>query len=331
MKNEEVRYISKKTLFIAYLIVSTFVCSAQASLDSIVEVKQTRALVEQLGGPLHQGRGNYTYHLHNAAAFIEHEFASQNLSYFPGFDSYRQYFTTKKDIKTNPTDTISDLLVNVIGVLEGKTKPTEVILFSAHFDHLGVDGNQVFSGANDNASGTAAMLMLMRYYAARQDNERTLVFCAFSGEELGLHGSEHFSKFIKPDSIKAVINLEMLGRTNISGKNSFMLTGDRYSNLYDIFKKNLEGTGVKVRREVDHRKQLFSRSDNLPFAKKGVPAHTVMSSDDDDDCYHKTCDTVDRLNIPNMVNIIKAIAQGCSTLVSGEDTPRRINPKKIYW
>ena len=320
-----------KIVFLFLFILFQIIASAQASIDSIIEVKETRSLLEQLAGEEMQGRGNYSIHLHKAATIIEQEFAKSNLTYFPGFNSYTQYFTTLDVSTVKLIDTISNLLVNVIGVLEGKSKPGEVIIFSAHFDHMGRVGNELFYGANDNASGTVAMLMLMRYYAERSDNERTLVFCAFSGEELGLHGSEHFSKFLKTDSVIAMINLEMLGRTNAAGKNGFILTGDRYSNLYDIIKKNLEGSAIKIRREMSGRNQLFRRSDNYPFARKGVPAHTIMSSDDDDNCYHKPCDVLSRLEIPNMVNIIKSIALASSTLVDGTDTPSRINPKKLYW
>ena len=320
-----------KILFVAFTLLQTSYSIAQASIDSIVEVKQAKELLERLAGKDMQGRGNYSIHLHNAAGFIESQFKESGLQYFPGFESYKQYFTTKELTWSKVEDTISNLLVNVIGLIEGKSRPGEVVIFSAHYDHLGQEGNQLFYGANDNASGTTAMLMLMRYYAARKDNERTLVFCAFSGEELGLHGSEYFSHLIAVDSVVAMINLEMMGRTNISGNNSFMVTGDNYSDLYNILRKNLEGRKIKLRRDIRSSKELFSRSDNYPFAKKGVPAHTIMCSDDDDPCYHRPCDNVSSLNIPNMVNIIKAIAQGCSTLVSGEDTPKRINPKRIFW
>jgi hypothetical protein len=82
---------------------------------------------------------------------------------------------------------------------------------------------------------------------------------------------------------------------------------------------------VRVLSERDEAKMLFKRSDNYPFATKGIPAHTIMSSDDDDECYHKVCDEVKRIDINNMTEIIKAIIIGCRTIISGTDTPSRIS------
>ncbi len=80
-------------------------------------------------------------------------------------------------------------LLNVIGVLEGKFKRSEAIIFCAHYDHVGIENREVYNGANDNASGVTALIVLAEYFSKRKDNERTIIFCGFSGEELGLFGS----------------------------------------------------------------------------------------------------------------------------------------------
>jgi Zn-dependent M28 family amino/carboxypeptidase len=211
--------------------------------------------------------------------------------------------------------------VNVIGVLPGKSLPEEAIIFSAHFDHVRPSGNRIFNGANDNASGTTALLMLASYYRQLNNNERTLIFCAFSGEELGLLGSGVFVNFIHPPAIKAVVNLEMLGRTNVVSKKEFFLTGNNESNLFKIFEKNLVATPYKIAPDKKKEKNLFMRSDNYPFYLKGIPAHTIMCSDDDDDCYHQPCDDLELIDISNMVDVIKGIITACTTLVNGVDTP----------
>lgn len=114
------------------------------------------------------------------------------------------------------------------------------------------------------------MLALAAYFAARNDNERTIIFCAFSGEELGLWGSTFFAPYLIAEKVIAVINIEMIGRTSV-GKNTFFITGARYSDIGKIIQKALEGKAT-IRREPDSRKQLFKRSDNLPFALQGIPA-----------------------------------------------------------
>lgn len=172
------------------------------------------------------------------------------------------------------------------------------------------------------------MLVLAKYLAKRADNERTIIFCAFSGEELGLLGSGLFVKNINPDSIKAVINIEMIGISKVR-KKTFFLTGAYYSNMKQIFKNNLSGTAVKIINEPDEAKQLFRRSDNFHFALKGIPAHSIMSSDDDDACYHKPCDEIHRIDVKNMTEIIRAIAIASHTIIKARDTPTRINPKNI--
>lgn len=284
------------------------------------------------------GRGNYTPQLYRAAHFIADQYAKAGLVAFPSLKSYFQPFDAEvpdasKTKKVSAAFDSASVLLNVIGVLPGKSKPAEAVIFSAHYDHLGTDRaigrDSVFNGANDNASGIAALLALAHYYALRNDNERTIVFCAFAGEELGLWGSKAFVQSVNAEKIKAVINLEMVGRAGI-GKNAFFITGAHYSDLQKIFVKNLKGSSVKLRYEPSFEKQLFKRSDNYPFALKGVPAHTVMSSDDDDGCYHQPCDELERLDIKHMMEIVKAIAVACTTLINGTDTPTRINPKYFY-
>lgn len=217
------------------------------------------------------------------------------------------------------------VLYNIIGVLPGRMRPEEAVLFSAHYDHVdvGLDAvtGEIFNGANDNASGTAAVLALARYFAMRKDNERTLVFCLFAGEELGLLGSRAFTGLVNPSTIKAVINIEMIGMINASGKNAFMITGPSYSTLAEILQKNLSGEAFRLIPIKADTQRLFERSDNFPFYEEGVPAHTLMCSDDEEPCYHKPCDDTRRIDFRNMARVVQAIAQSCRTIISGEDTP----------
>jgi hypothetical protein len=318
-----------KIFFHAFLFLFIHTAAfGQHSVDSISETEVGRML-HYLASDSLKGRGNYTPELHKAARFITGEFTKAGLQ--PFFTSFVQPFgASNKNLKEKTNDTTGKynarkVLLNVVGLLPGKTKPHEAVLFSAHYDHLGVnepeDGDRIYNGANDNASGTAAVLALAHYFSKKEDNARTLIFCAFSGEELGLLGSQAFVKAINPGMIKAVINIEMIGQTDAVGKNSFFVTGAPLSDMASILRKNLAGTGVKIKQEPRPEKHLFQRSDNYPFAKKGIPAHSIMCSDDEDACYHKPCDAYGRIDVVNMTTIIRAIATASQGIIDGADTP----------
>ena len=89
-------------------------------------------------------------------------------------------------------------MTNVVGVLPGKTRKDEYVIFSGHYDHLGVgkpmNGDSIYNGANDDAAGITAVIMLAKYFKALGNNERTIVFAAFTAEEMGGLGSQYFSK-----------------------------------------------------------------------------------------------------------------------------------------
>lgn len=220
---------------------------------------------------------------------------------------------------------------NVVGMIPGKTRPSEIVVFSAHYDHVGVVNKKgkgtsgkdtIFNGANDNASGTTALLELARYFGKKDDNARTLLFCAFAGEELGLVGSADFVQYLNPDDIVANINIEMIG-VPMYGRKRVFITGESKSRLPEMLSKGLFGAGIKVKPEPDEIKGLFMRSDNYSFAKHGVPAHTIMSSDDDDPCYHSLCDDIKRIDTGHLTSVIRGIAQATAGLINGTETPRR--------
>lgn len=304
---------------------------AQLSVDSI-KAEDAKQILSFLASDDLKGRGNYTKQLFSAAYFIAKRFQQAGLATFPGLSAYYHSFAIqdkKKPIKDTAGNYYPEnVLLNVIGVLEGKSRPNEAVIFCAHYDHVGIEEREIYNGANDDASGTTAMILLADYFAKRDDNERTLIFCAFAGEELGLLGSSVLAKQINAETVVAVINIEMIGVTSI-GKNSFFITGAKLSDLSKIFEKRLEGK-IKIRKEPSSNKQLFYRSDNYPFAKKGIPAHTIMSSDDDDGCYHKPCDDVERIDFDNMMQLIRGIAIATEGIIKGIETPKRINPERLH-
>ena len=227
-------------------------------------------------------------------------------------------------------------LNNVVGVLKGKSKPNEYVVFSGHYDHLGVgspaEGEQhdakdsIYNGANDDAAGTTAVIMLAKYFKKLNTNERTILFTTFVAEEIGGYGSQHFSKQLNPDQVVAMFNLEMIGTESKWGKNSAYITGFEKSSMGTILQKNLEGSPFKFYPDPYPEQQLFYRSDNATLAKLGVPAHTISTSKmDSEPNYHKASDEIETLDMVNMTEIIKAIAISSATIISGKDTPSRVD------
>ncbi len=221
---------------------------------------------------------------------------------------------------------------NVVGILPGKSKAAEQVVFSGHYDHLGVsrpvNGDSIYNGANDDAAGTTAVIMLAKHFKKLNDNERTLVFAAFTAEEVGGYGSQYFSQQLNPDDVVAMFNIEMIGTESKWGRNSAYITGFEKSNMGEILQKNLQGTDFQFHPDPYLKEDLFYRSDNATLARLGVPAHTISTSKMDSELnYHKPSDEVGTLDLENMAEIIKAIAQSSRTIVSGKDTPGRI-PKE---
>jgi len=227
-------------------------------------------------------------------------------------------------------------LANVVGVLPGKSK--EVVLFSAHYDHLGVDekaqGDKIYNGADDDASGTTAIMNLAQYYHDQGDNQRTLIFSAFTAEEIGGYGSTYFSNHIDSDNIAAMINIEMIGKPSKFGAGKFWMTGFERSNLGTLMNESLKSENTAPYSEIYPdpypEQRLFYRSDNATLARLGVPAHSFSSTQlDKDKHYHKASDDVASLDLESMTNVIKSIAIASQKLVDGQATPTRVDTSKV--
>lgn len=220
--------------------------------------------------------------------------------------------------------------MNVVGFLPGKGKKEEYVIFSGHYDHLGVarqpvNGDSIYNGANDDAAGTTAVIMLARHFKKQQNNERSLLFVAFTAEEMGGFGSRYFSQQLDPAKVVALFNIEMIGTESKWGRNSAYITGFEKSDLGALMQKNLVGTGFRFEPDPYPAENLFYRSDNATLARLGVPAHTISTAKmDGEPNYHKLTDEVKTLDIPNMAAIIQAIALSARSIIAGKDTPSRV-------
>lgn len=225
-------------------------------------------------------------------------------------------------------------MVNVVGVLPGKSREAELVVFSGHYDHLGVappvNGDSVYNGANDDAAGTTGVIMLAKYFAAIKNNERTLVFAAFTAEEIGGYGSQFFSQQLDADKVIAMFNIEMIGTESKWGKNSAYITGYEKTNMGELLAKDLQGTVFTFYPDPYPQQQLFYRSDNATLARLGVPAHTISTSKMDVELhYHKLTDHVETLDLDNMTEVIKAIALSARSIIAGTATPTRVQVSEL--
>ncbi len=225
-------------------------------------------------------------------------------------------------------------MANVVGVIPGKSKVNEFVVFSGHYDHLGVgkpvDGDSIYNGANDDAAGTTAVIMLAKYFKKLGNNERTLVFAAFTAEEVGGFGSQYFSRQFDADKVMAMFNIEMIGTESKWGKNSAYITGYEKTNMGEILAKDLKGTAFAFYPDPYPSQQLFYRSDNATLARLGVPAHTISTSKMDvEPHYHKLTDHIETLDIVNMTEVIKAIALSSRSIIAGKETPTRVKVEEL--
>ncbi|CAM3923432.1 M28 family metallopeptidase [Mucilaginibacter galii] len=162
---------------------------------------------------------------------------------------------------------------NICGIVKGTVKPDSVMMFTAHYDHLGGMGSATyFPGANDNASGMAMLLSLAKYYAAHPESY-TMAFMCFAGEEAGILGSKHFTEnpLIPLSSIKFLINTDLAGT---GGEGITVVNASVYPKQFELLKQ--------VNAKGNYLTKVYSRgkaanSDHYWFTEKGVPAFFIYT------------------------------------------------------
>lgn len=225
-------------------------------------------------------------------------------------------------------------MTNITGRIQGRSRREEMVVFSGHYDHIGIQspvaGDSIANGADDDASGTTAVVTLARYFKKLGAQERTLVFAAFTAEEIGGFGAQHFSKQLDPEKVVAMFNIEMIGKESKFGRNAAFITGFEKSDFGEILQRNLSGTQFNFHPDPYPEQDLFYRSDNATLARLGVPAHTISTDQIDiDKLYHSVDDEFASMDIGNVTATIRAIALSSRGIVSGRDTPRRVNRQEI--
>lgn len=221
-------------------------------------------------------------------------------------------------------DSVASRTWNVIGLLPGREGPraAEVILLSAHLDHLGTreqGDDPIFNGADDNASGVTAVLEIARRLAAGPRRARTVMFALFGGEERGGIGSRAFvgEPPVELDRIVFNVNIEMIGRPDPSiGAGMLWMTGYERSTLGSTF----AGRDLPIVADPYPDQQFFFRSDNIRLARLGVVAHTVSSFGMHRD-YHTPDDEIERIDFAHLGGAIDTLSEAVGWLAESEVVP----------
>jgi hypothetical protein len=212
--------------------------------------------------------------------------------------------------------------VNVLGVIRGSdpARKNEYVLVDAHYDHLGigrpVNGDSIYNGADDDASGVTAVLEIARQMLTGPKPKRTVVFAAMIGEEVGLLGTNWYVAHpaIPLANMAANLEIEMIGRPDslAGGVGRAWLTGYERSTMGD----ELAANGIPIVPDQRLDQQFFERSDNIVFARRGIPAHTLSSFNLHSD-YHQPSDDITKVDFVHMAGVINAGARAVRLLTDG--------------
>ncbi len=283
------------------------------------------------------GRGSATRDEHLAALYAVSVF--EQLGLRPGGDSGT--FLQKAPLP-NPMpprvaarlarfeDTPRTETWNAVAILPGRNASSAVtktsgdaILLTAHLDHLGVgpavNGDTIYNGADDDASGTPAVLPLARARAHGPRLRRTVVFALFGSEELGGFGNHYFLEHppVPLDRVAANLEFEMIGRPDPAvPAGRFWLTGWERSNLGPELVRH----GAHLAADPHPAEKFFTRSDNYALAKQGVVAQTVSSFNLHKD-YHQPSDELSRIDFPYMTEVIGSMIAPVEWLANSDFRP----------
>lgn len=277
--------------------------NAKSSKTITITSTEVQDIVTFLASDRLAGRDTGSAGIDASATYIETEFKAMGLK--PYFESYRDNF------KVEALDAF-----NVVGYLEGSDPKLkdEVVILGAHYDHIGygkqVENDSIANGANDNAAGTSAVLAMAKYFTAKNNNKRSLMFVLFSAEERGLLGSKHLADKLKGEGLNlyTMVNFEMIGVPFKDRDYEAFITGYDLSNMADKMNAYV-GTKLIGSSDVAKKYNLFKASDNYPFYKTfGLPCHTVSSCDlSNYDYYHKVGDEADKLDYKHMASLINKL------------------------
>jgi hypothetical protein len=308
-------------MIISIIAISFFACtdselSSQPAVDP-VDAEQLLSDIKYLSSDELAGRKTGTDGNRLAQIFIKERFTSIGLQPVDG--SYEQIFD---HVNVRSGEEFNGA-VNIIGMIEGTGNNEEFIVITAHYDHLGVRGEEIYNGADDNASGTAGILAIAEYFSNRQP-ENNLLFIAFDAEEQGLAGAYHFvqSPTISLSQVVLNVNLDMIS-TNF--ENELYAVGTYH---YPFLKPLVEEATADVPISVlfgydsdDWSQNWTLASDHGPFHLQGIPF--IYFGVEDHEHYHQPSDVFESINeeffiqsVETIIKVIENFDQNLDTIAS---------------
>lgn len=283
--------------FLCFLLVTiSFFSYSQSAAQKDIQMQ-----LEVLASDEFEGRSAGTEGSTLAANYITETFKSYALK--PFFETFSDSFSIKKKLKG----------VNVVAQIEGSDGDlrNSPVIIGAHYDHIGlikaVDGDNIANGANDNASGSIAVLQLAKRLQDKK-NLRPILFVLFDAEEKGLLGSKHLAKKLKEMGITPyiVFNIEMIGVPMQNKPQQAYITGFDISNYAETFNE-IAGEDLLIYLPTAKKYGLFMRSDNYPFYKEmNIPAQTVSTFDFRNyDYYHHVKDESQLINVEHILSLVE--------------------------
>lgn len=314
----------KKQVSLLFVVLSLFFNCSSSSIKNptdIIPESSIESAITYLASDALQGRATGSKGIKMAADYIIDIFQTHNVK--PYFKTYKDAFRINK-LEGN----------NIVGVVAGNHPELkkEYVLLGAHYDHIGnargVDGDTIANGANDNASGVAAVLEWAKYFAKTNSNKRSVLFVLFDAEESGLKGSMHLANRLKAENFNlyAALCVEMIGVPRAPEHEMAYLTGFEYSNMASVLNANQSKTLVGFLPEAQALK-LFFRSDNLPFYNLfKVPAHSISTFDFTNfNYYHHVDDEADKIDYKHMNDFILNMIPSLTNLLNSNKNEVQLN------
>ncbi|WP_026451926.1 M28 family metallopeptidase [Aequorivita capsosiphonis] len=315
--------------FILFLIFSPFILSCNATQNTkgpkkknidyanTITAKELKEHLYTYAGDAMEGRMTGSKGQRMAADYIRDFYIKEGIAPAPGTDNYFQhipvsFFAGKNDPKASE---------NVIAYIKGSEKPDEVIVISAHLDHVGIDKNgNIFNGADDDGSGTVSVMEMAQAFqqAVKDGNgpKRSILFLHVTGEEIGLYGSRYYTEnpLFPLENTVADLNIDMIGRIDPNKKDNpdylYLIGSDMLSQELQDVSTSVNDKYTKL--ELDYKfddpddpNRFYYRSDHYNFAKNNIPVIFYFNGVHED--YHKITDTPDKIEYELMAKRAKLI------------------------
>ncbi|MGV6828168.1 MAG: M28 family metallopeptidase [Flavobacteriales bacterium] len=335
-----------KKLFILSLILLNVSCnSAQTTAtqkktrvdyEKTITAEDLKTHLSIIADDKMEGRATGTEGNNKAADYLRNFYKNQGITSPEGVTNYYQniparFFNRKKDAKPSQ---------NVLAFIKGSDKPEEVIVISAHYDHLGMDNNgAIYNGADDDGSGTVSLLEIAEAFQKAVKNgdgpKRSILFLHVTGEEIGLYGSSYYTKNPVFDFNNTVcnLNIDMVGRIDPNKKNNpnyiYLIGSDKLSQ--DLHNLSEEVNKKYCQLELDYTfnadddpNRFYYRSDHYNFAKNNIPVIFYFNGVHED--YHQLTDTVDKIEFDLMAKRVRLIFETAWEIANRE---KRITIDKL--